>query len=95
MTQTISLTILDAVKASGISRTMIYEAMERGDLKAYKSGRRTLIAFADLDNYASNLLVYQAQGRTNVPEKTKARKIFTISYLFIFLLRELFLCLSI
>lgn len=56
----IAVTIPDAVKASGMSRTSIYEALKRGDLTARKSGRRTLIAFADLEAYLASLPTYQA-----------------------------------
>ena len=56
----IFMTIPDAVKASGMSRTAIYEALRRGDLSARKAGRRTLISFADLKAYFANLPIYQA-----------------------------------
>lgn len=52
---TIAVTIAEAVKASGMSRTSIYEALKRGDLTARKAGRRTLIAFADLERYLASL----------------------------------------
>lgn len=60
MENPIALTIPDAVRASGLSRSAIYEALKRGDLTARKAGRRTLIAFADLDAYLSDLPKYQA-----------------------------------
>ncbi len=56
----ISVTIPDAVKASGMSRSSIYEALKRGDLSARKAGRRTLISFSDLQAYLANLPIYQA-----------------------------------
>ncbi|GAA3901055.1 hypothetical protein GCM10022276_19820 [Sphingomonas limnosediminicola] len=56
----IAVTIPDAVKATGMSRTSIYEAMKRGDLTARKAGRRTLISFADLEAYLASLPTYQA-----------------------------------
>lgn len=56
----ISVTIPDAVKASGMSRTSIYEALKRGDLSARKAGRRTLISFADLQAYLAALPTYRA-----------------------------------
>ena len=56
----ISVTIPDAVKVSGMSRTSIYEALKRGDLTARKAGRRTLISFADLQAYLAALPTYQA-----------------------------------
>ena len=56
----IAVTIPDAVNASGMSRTSIYEALKRGDLTARKAGRRTLISFADLEAYLTSLPAYQA-----------------------------------
>ena len=56
----IAITIPDAIKASGMSRTSIYEALKRGDLAALKAGRRTLIPFAELQNYMASLPAYQA-----------------------------------
>ena len=56
----IAVTIPDAVKATGMSRTSIYEALKRGDLSARKAGRRTLISFADLEAYLASLPAYQA-----------------------------------
>lgn len=56
----IALTISDAVKVSGISRTSLYEALKRGDLTALKAGRRTLIRHAELEAFMAGLPVYQA-----------------------------------
>ena len=56
----ITVTIPEAVKISGISRTGIYEALRRKDITARKAGRRTLISFADLQAYLANLPTYQA-----------------------------------
>ena len=56
----IALTILDAVKASGMSRSSIYEALKRGDLSARKAGRRTLISFSNLQAYLASLPEYKA-----------------------------------
>ena len=43
----LAVTIPDAVKATGLSRSALYEALKRGDLIARKAGRRTLISFTD------------------------------------------------
>ena len=56
----IAVTIPNAVKASGMSRSALYEALKRGDLIARKAGRRTLISFADLEAYLASLPTYQA-----------------------------------
>ncbi len=56
----IAVTIPEAVKATGISRSGLYEALKRGELTARKAGRRTLISFADLEAYMSRLPTYRA-----------------------------------
>ncbi|MGQ7830450.1 helix-turn-helix domain-containing protein [Altererythrobacter sp. Z27] len=58
----IAVTIPDAVRASGLSRSALYEALKRGDLAALKAGRRTLICFADLESYLANLPAFAAEG---------------------------------
>lgn len=59
----IAVTIPDAVKISGMSRSALYEALKRGDLTARKAGRRTLISFADLEAYLASLPTYRADVR--------------------------------
>ncbi|MEZ5784728.1 MAG: helix-turn-helix domain-containing protein [Rhizobiaceae bacterium] len=59
MQNPITLTIPDAVKVSGISRSALYESLRRGDLTAKKAGRRTLIAVADLEAYLASLPAYE------------------------------------
>ncbi len=56
----ITVTVPDAVRVTGISRTCLYEALKRGELTARKAGRRTLISFSDLEAYLSRLPAYQA-----------------------------------
>lgn len=56
---TITLTIPDAVKASGASRTAIYEALRRGELTAKKHGKRTLIEADALKAWLANMPTYQ------------------------------------
>jgi len=56
----IALTISEAVKASGLSRTTIYAALKTGALSARKAGRRTLIPYADLERYLSDLPEYRS-----------------------------------
>lgn len=60
MNAPITVTIPDAVKATGMSRTSLYEALKRGDLTARKAGRRTLLSFADLEAYLASLPEYRA-----------------------------------
>jgi excisionase family DNA binding protein len=60
MNTPIAVTIPDAVRLSGISRTALYAALKRKDITARKAGRRTLISFADLEAYMASLPTYQA-----------------------------------
>ena len=58
--QSIALTVQEAVAATRMTRTFIYEALKRGDLRARKSGRRTLILTEDLNRFVAGLPEYQA-----------------------------------
>ena len=56
----LALTIPEAVAASRMSRSALYEAMRRGDLKAQKAGSRTIILTVELERFLSNLPAFQA-----------------------------------
>ena len=56
----IAYTIPDAVRATGMSRTAIYDALKRGQLSAVKRGKRTLIPYASLSGYLASLPQYKA-----------------------------------
>lgn len=56
----LAVTIPEAVRATGLSRSRIYEALRRNELIGLKAGRRTLIPFADLEAYVAGLPTYQA-----------------------------------
>lgn len=58
----IAVTIPDAVRLSGCSRSALYEALNRGDLSARKAGRRTLIPFAELEAYLASLPTYRREA---------------------------------
>ena len=58
----LALSIPDAVRLSGCSRSALYVALKRGDLIARKAGRRTLISFADLQDYLASLPEYKARA---------------------------------
>lgn len=62
MTTPLAITIPEAVKLSGMSRTAIYEALKRGDLVARKAGRRTLISFTDLETYLVGLPTFSGKA---------------------------------
>jgi excisionase family DNA binding protein len=55
MTETISFTIQDAVKNSGLTRTRLYVLIGDGSIEAVKAGRRTLIKAQSLRRYVDNL----------------------------------------
>ena len=50
-----AFTIPEAVKEGAGSRTVIYEAIKSGALKARKRGRSTIILAADLSRYLEAL----------------------------------------
>ena len=52
--------IPESVAYSGKSRSSLYEALKKGELTAKKAGRRTLISFAELDRYLSDLPDYRS-----------------------------------
>lgn len=60
MTNPIALTVSEAVKVSGLSRSAIYVALKDRSLIARKAGRRTLITYADLEAYLASLPTFQA-----------------------------------
>lgn len=62
MTVPIALTVPEAVCATGMSRSSLYEAMKRGEIVAKKAGRRTLIPYAQLEAYLAALPAYRAGG---------------------------------
>jgi excisionase family DNA binding protein len=47
----ISYTISEAIRATGIGRTTLFEAMKTGELPARKLGVKNLILAADLEAY--------------------------------------------
>lgn len=51
MENKISLTIDEAVKATGIGRTKLFALLKSGDLVPCKVGRRTLIRVDDLKSF--------------------------------------------
>lgn len=54
----IGYTIIEATERAPVSRTELYLAMKRGELKAKKRGRRTIILRDDLANYLASLPDY-------------------------------------
>lgn len=50
-----AFSIDEAAKLCGLGRTKIYEAINLGDLKAKKYGKRTVILKADLEEFLQRL----------------------------------------
>ncbi len=61
MQDAIALTVPEAVRVSGLSRSRIYEALNSG-LPARKAGRRTIILASDLTEFLEKLPHYQPKG---------------------------------
>ena len=57
-----AFTIPEAVEAGGGSRSVIYEALNAGKLKAKKRGKRTIILAADLAEYLEALPNFNEQA---------------------------------
>ena len=58
----LAYTIDEAVDQGAGSRTIVYEAINAGTLKAKKRGKRTVILAADLAQYLESLPDYLDQG---------------------------------
>jgi excisionase family DNA binding protein len=59
----LSLSIDEVSKATGIGRTKVYEAINRGLLPAKKYGKRTVILKNDLESFLLNLDNYLDQRK--------------------------------
>ena len=58
----IAVTIPDAIRISGLSRSEIYRRLAAGDLEAIKSGTRTLILMDSIKRYLASLPTAQYRG---------------------------------
>ncbi len=57
----LAYTIAEVVEAGGGSRTVVYEAINAGTLKAKKRGKRTVILAADLAQSLESLPDFHGQ----------------------------------
>ena len=56
----VSYSIEEVCLATGLGRTKIYEAINKGALRAKKHGKRTLVLKTDLDAFVADMKPYQA-----------------------------------
>lgn len=60
MEKPLAVTLPDAVRLTGMSRSRLYELLQQNKITGRKAGRRTLIPFAELEAYLASLPTYQA-----------------------------------
>lgn len=58
MNMQLSLSIDEASEATGFGRTKLYQAINTGELRARKFGKRTIILKNDLEAFLSSLQPY-------------------------------------
>jgi excisionase family DNA binding protein len=56
------LTVLEAAEALGVSRSLVYELMDRGDVQNIKIGRSRRIPVASLEEFIARRLSKQQSG---------------------------------
>jgi hypothetical protein len=57
-----AMSIREAARISGIGMTAMYAALARGDLKARKLGRRTIVLREDLRIFLDNLPPFRSEA---------------------------------
>ncbi|WP_419952255.1 helix-turn-helix domain-containing protein [Methylobacterium sp.] len=57
-----ALSVPEACAASGLGTTFLYAAMARGELRARKAGRRTIIMRDDLRDFLGSLPAFQSEA---------------------------------
>jgi excisionase family DNA binding protein len=68
-----ALSIEETRAVTGIGRTKLYEAINSGELRARKLGKRTLILQSDLESFLSKLEDYlPVRGHKLTPESSKS-----------------------
>jgi excisionase family DNA binding protein len=63
LNEPLAVSINEASRLLGIGRTRLYQAFSDGDLKPIKCGKKTLIAYADLQDWLRRL-----RDRKSVPK---------------------------
>jgi excisionase family DNA binding protein len=57
-----AMSVEEAAKAAGVGRTLLFEEIRKGHLKARKVGRRTIITMDELDAWLKSLPVKAGRG---------------------------------
>jgi excisionase family DNA binding protein len=73
MPDPLAFTIPQAMSTAGVRKTSLYAAIKRGDLRAKKSGRRTLILRADLFAWLEQLPALELQRQPRLETAKPAR----------------------
>lgn len=58
----IAITVPEAVRLTGMSRSALYDALKQHKIKAKKAGRRTLFLLADLEAFMGSLPGYEPEA---------------------------------
>lgn len=61
-TEAEALSVPEACAASGLGTTFLYAAMARGELRARKAGRRTIIMRDDLRAFLASLPAFRSEA---------------------------------
>ena len=73
MPDPLAFTIPQAMSTAGIRKTSLYAAIKRGDLRAKKSGRRTLILRDDLHAWLERLPTLELKRAHRETDLTAAK----------------------
>lgn len=71
---TLSYSIDETCKITGLGRTKLYEAINKGLLPAKKYGKRTIILKSDLEDFLDSLRDYSAELKPNNKSRINVRK---------------------
>ena len=62
----LAFSVAEACAAARIGRTSLYEAIRKGELRALKRGRRTIVLADDLRRYLESLPALEAAAITDM-----------------------------